>query len=134
MNYEDAQCCALMEWATLQSATIPDLKTLFHIPNGGSRNIIEAAKLKRMGVRRGVFDYFLATPRLIEGNLYSGAWLEMKAPKGRLKPEQKDWAQMMNDRGYVVAVCYDWEQARDFILHYLRPVIHTQQALGGRAH
>lgn len=126
MNYEDAQCCALMQWAMLQSATIPDLRTLIHIPNGGSRNLLEAVKLKRMGVRRGVFDYFLATPRKIDDKWFAGLWIEMKAPKKKLRPEQQEWADMMSERGYLSAMCYDWETARDTILHYLRPVTDIQ--------
>jgi len=36
---------------------------IFAIPNGGKRNRIEAAKLKRQGVKPGVPDIFLPAPR-----------------------------------------------------------------------
>jgi len=35
---------ALFEWATLQSGRFPELALLYHVPNGGSRNKIEAAR------------------------------------------------------------------------------------------
>jgi len=51
---------------------------LFHCPNGGSRNEIEGAKLKRMGVRPGVADLILLTPR----HGYGSLCLEGKVRKG----------------------------------------------------
>ena len=35
---------ALFEWAALQSGRFPELALLYHVPNGGSRNKIEAAR------------------------------------------------------------------------------------------
>ena len=51
---------------------------LFHCPNGGSRNEIEGAKLKRMGVRAGVADLILNIPR----HGYGSLCLEAKVRKG----------------------------------------------------
>ena len=46
-----------IEWFNLQ---FPKLKLLlFAVPNGGRRNKIEAANLKRQGVRAGVADLIL---------------------------------------------------------------------------
>jgi len=57
----------------------PELKlNLYHCPNGGSRNEIEGAKLKRMGVRPGVADLILLTPR----HGYGSLCLEAKVRKG----------------------------------------------------
>ena len=65
----------------------PKLRGLvFHIPNGGSRNKIEAAKLKMMGVTPGVPDYAC--------NMNGGriAYIELKRPdgKGALSKRQKE--------------------------------------------
>ena len=35
---------ALFEWARLQTGRFPELALLYHVPNGGSRNKIEAAR------------------------------------------------------------------------------------------
>lgn len=45
---------ALFEWAALQSGRFPELALLYHVPNGGSRNKIEAARLRAQGVKSGV--------------------------------------------------------------------------------
>lgn len=56
----------------------------YHVPNGGLRNKREAAKLKAYGLRAGVPDFAFVLPPLGQS-----AYLELKAPKGRLSPEQK---------------------------------------------
>lgn len=54
----------VIQWCGWQQASHPELKLIYHIPNGGSRNTLEAANLKRQGVfqlttsRRGRHQYF----------------------------------------------------------------------------
>lgn len=59
-----------------------DLRNLlwWHTPNGGSRNRIEAAKLRRMGVKPGVPDFIILTPPKKLGA--SHVALELKALDG----------------------------------------------------
>lgn len=70
------------------------------IPNGGYRHIRVAASLKSEGVRRGTPDIFFCLP---EGKI---AWLEMKAAKGRLTPEQEAF------RDGVKRLGHEWAMAR----------------------
>lgn len=78
----------------------PHLKQLlFHIPNGGKRNIREAARLKRMGVRAGVADFFLAIPR----GGYHGLFIELKVGKGKLTDSQKAFTDAVAEKGYLTA-------------------------------
>lgn len=42
---------ALFRWAAFARGKRPELDLLYHIPNGGSRNRLEAANLKRQGVK-----------------------------------------------------------------------------------
>ena len=53
-----------------------------HAPNGGSRNVIEAKKLKRMGVMAGVCDFIIFDPPPLVLNAV-GAVFELKALDGR---------------------------------------------------
>ena len=41
----------VINWATFYAKDFPELDLLHHIPNGGSRNQLEAANLKRQGVK-----------------------------------------------------------------------------------
>lgn len=53
------------------------LRWLFAIPNGGSRDIREAVRLKRQGVKAGVSDMFLPIPN----SMYHGLFIELKVGK-----------------------------------------------------
>jgi len=54
---------------------------VWHTPNQGKRSFTTAGKLKLLGMRAGVPDITI----VYEGRIY---FLEVKAPKGRLSPEQ----------------------------------------------
>ena len=114
---ESQEQTALFDWAECQKSTIPELKTMFHIPNGGSRNKIEAARLKRQGVKKGVSDVFLSCPK----GGYHGLYIEMKRQKGgTVTKEQSDWLELMAHYGYKVAVCYGAAAAIAVITEYLK--------------
>jgi hypothetical protein len=107
---------ALFKWAELQAGKYPELKLLFAIPNGGSRNIIEAVHLKAQGVKAGVPDLCLPVARGGSHALY----IELKRTKGGVvSVDQKSWLLALADQGYAVAVCKGWEAAAEIIKGYL---------------
>lgn len=48
---EDTEQIKVISWAKHNESRMPELKWLYHCPNGGSRNKAEAIKLKQMGVK-----------------------------------------------------------------------------------
>ena len=75
---------------------------VIHIANQRKCSVQEGMILKRMGVAFGVSDLFF--PR---GNeKYSGMWMELKAPKGKLSKNQDDFLCKMAKEGYYSCVCY----------------------------
>jgi hypothetical protein len=113
---------ALMGWAAVRrykGRPVSDL--LVHYPAGGKRNPREAARLKRMGVRAGIPDYFLHVP--VKG--WAGLWIELKRPKagavkaGATTERQDEQLRLMASLGYRAEVAYGWEQAADIIADYL---------------
>lgn len=102
----------LFEWAEY----IPELKFMFAIPNGGSRNPIEAKNLKRQGVKAGVSDICLPLPK---GN-YHGLFIEMKVGRNKPSDKQKEFLAHVNSVGYKGTVCYGFEEAQKVILDYLK--------------
>ena len=88
---------------------------LFAVPNGGIRHIQEAVRLKAEGVQRGVPDLVLPIPR----GKHCGAYLELKANKGRLSEEQKDWLRFLEAQGYAVEVAWTTKDAFQFLQDYL---------------
>ena len=119
MNYalksEDTEQINVMSWANWNINRHPELKWLFHVPNGGSRNKAEAIKFKQMGVKAGVSDLCLPYPR----GVYNGLFVEMKFGKNRLQETQKAFQSDMIDAGHFVATCYGAEAAIKVIEEYL---------------
>ena len=110
MNSEHNEQIRLIAWA--KSMDLP----LFAIPNGGLRNRLVAAKMKREGVRAGIPDLFL--PCASRGA--HGLFIEMKREKGgRTSAAQKEWIARLRDAGYAVEVCRGFDEARKAIERYL---------------
>ena len=93
----------------------PELKLLHHCPNGGKRDRVSAAVLKRQGVKAGVPDLHLPVPK----GQYASLYIEMKYGDGKLQKEQKDFLKQAADYGNFVAVCYSQEIALKVIEDYV---------------
>jgi hypothetical protein len=91
---------------------------VFAIPNGGKRNRIEAANLKRQGVSPGVPDLFVAT-RPPADAASRGVFIEMKrlrpanSRRTMLEPEQQAWHDTLRTCGYTVLIGYGMASALD---------------------
>lgn len=115
-QYEAADQEAIFRWAELNKNKYPELALLHHIPNGGSRNKIEAANLKRQGVKAGVPDICLPVPR----GEYHGLYIELKHGKNKLSDLQREWLARLNKEGYLALCVYGWEDAVRIIEKYLK--------------
>ena len=107
---------ALFQWAEIVSGIYPEMKLMYHTPNGGSRNSIEAAKLKAQGVKSGVPDICLPVAR----GTYHGLYIELKAGDNKASEKQKEWITALKEQGYFAEVITGWEQARKLITAYLK--------------
>jgi hypothetical protein len=72
--------------------------------------------LKRMGVKKGVADFFLALPF----NGKAGLWIELKIGKNKPSKEQQDFLDRKAQRGYEAVCVWGTEGARDAIKAYLK--------------
>ena len=114
---EDSIQIMVMRWArTVEHNGRPLADYLHHSPNGGSRHIAEAAKFKRMGVKRGYPDLILDVAK----GGYHGARIELKkAAGGRASKEQKERLQMLTDEGYYAVVAKGYDEAVQVISKYM---------------
>lgn len=112
---EEAEQCAVIDWAFRMQWRWPELANLFHIPNGGWRYPSQAARFKMMGVRRGVPDLFLP---VIKGG-YHGLWIEMKSLTGKQSTDQKKWETFLMSEGYRIEVCFGAKAAIAVIEDYM---------------
>lgn len=112
---EDDHQALVITWAQSATAKYPALRWLFHIANERKCTPQQGARLKRMGVKRGVADLFLPVPVV----RYHGLWIEMKTPEGEPSAEQRKFLAAMQGYGYAVRVCYGYEEAIDTLKAYL---------------
>jgi hypothetical protein len=84
-----------------------------HFPSGELRNKITAARLKRMGTKRGLPDFlFFPTTTLLVH------FLELKRKGGIITDEQQSWADWCNAVGYPHAIAYDFDGAMAVLKHW----------------
>ena len=87
---------------------------LFSVPNGGSRNRLEAVRLKREGIVAGVSDLLFLVPR----GKYHGLCIEMKNEENIItsagnivkkrtyqSQEQREWQDKVQRQGYKYIIC-----------------------------
>lgn len=115
-NLEHQYQSAVIAWWAIKhkSYKLPEF-ALFAVPNGGARNAVTGAILKREGVRKGVTDLILLKPN----KDYAGLLIEMKATKGVISKDQQAFMDYANSE-YKAVVCYHWQEATDMIDAYLK--------------
>ena len=113
---EDAEQLAVVAWCEGYALADARARLLLHVPNGGSRHIAEASKLRRLGVRAGVPDLLLP----VAVAPYHGLWIEMKRRKGgQVSADQHGWMDALRAEGYAVAVARGADEAIEVIIAYL---------------
>lgn len=97
----------------------------YAIPNGGTRNRVEAANMKMEGVKAGVCDVFCGVPMQVHGlgrrAFYAGLYVEMKRPVGSygVSDKQAEFMTTQKARGYAAGVAMGWFQAVGLWLYYV---------------
>lgn len=87
----------------------------FHVPNGGSRNIIEATKLKKMGVRPGVSDIIICHPKKTQI-----AFIELKVGKNKLTDSQKLFIKVVEKLGHFTALVRSLDEFKEVLRMFLQ--------------
>lgn len=114
-HIEDNIQIACVRWFSLQ---YPDLAILLHhSPNGGKRNVREAARFKTMGVRAGFPDLVLLYP----SSGFHGLLIELKTQsKGsRQTPNQKAYQEAATKQGYKYVICRSFDDFHREVKDYL---------------
>ncbi len=97
--------------------TYPELAEDFHhFANERKCSVQQGRLLKRMGVKKGVSDFFLAVPV----GAYHGLWIELKVGKGKLSKEQVDFLDRKASKGYAAVCALGFNAASEIIKGYLR--------------
>lgn len=91
---------------------------LFSVPNGGYRHIATARAIKKEGALSGVSDLLLLLPT----DSFHGLLIEMKAEKGRLSKNQKEWLAHMELFNYMPIVCHSFDEFKASVEAYIKLV------------
>ena len=102
-----------VKWFRYQYSNIARL--LFAVPNGGSRNRIEASIMKGEGVTAGVSDMILLVPT----ESYSSLCIELKAGKNNQTDLQKSWQELAEKHGNKYVIVRSFDEFREIIQGYL---------------
>ena len=116
MQREAMEQEAFFRWIAWARGKYPALDLFYHIPNGGSRDKREAARMKGEGVRAGVPDLCLPVPN----GTYSALYIELKSGTNTASKEQKEWIAKLNNAGNRAVVCRGWQAAVKEACEYLR--------------
>jgi len=93
--------------------TYPHLRgLLFHVPNGGSRNVIEAMKFKKIGVVAGVADLLFMN----DGTIHC---IELKTENGRQSAKQVAWQKLVEHHNFNYYVVRSLGEFKDLIQEIL---------------
>jgi hypothetical protein len=98
--------CAVAD--TLRRWIAPDW-IFNHIPLGGHRTKVTAARLKRMGTQPGWPDFILLSPA---GRV---SFLELKRRGGTLSEEQRAFAEWCTAHGVTYGIARNFDTALDFL-------------------
>lgn len=120
-EHEEAK--ALVHWMQVKHPTLEPL--LIHLVNEGKRSVVEGARKKKEGMRKGIPDYLFAYP----SQPYHGLFIELKRRQGgRVSKEQHEYLAYLASVGYRVEVAKGWEEAAAAIEDYLSGVLEMKGA------
>ena len=88
-----------------------------HAPMGGGRGIVSAARMKRLGARKGFPDLVVyQTPPGARNK--KGVAIELKRARpapSKVSPEQTWWLEQLDLNGFACRVCYGCDEAIEFL-------------------
>jgi len=83
--------------------------TCFSVPNGGTRNPVEAKKLQATGLRPGVADFIVILPA---GRML---FIEFKLPNGVQSDVQKEFQSIVEALGHTYKIIRSLEEFKEYI-------------------
>ena len=116
LQAEQIEHINLVNWFNYNFPELAD--DFHHFANERRCSIQQGRLLKRMGVKKGVADFFLAVA--CNGN--HGLWIELKTGKGKLSPEQIKFLERKTSRGYIAVAAWGFEAAVEIIKTYLNSI------------
>ncbi len=117
---EDTEQMKIINFCNIMSAYVPEYEMIYHIPNEGKRK--NGAKLKRIGLRKGIPDLCLPVPKMG----FNGLYIELKKDTSKkASKEQKEWLFKLEQQGYATSLCFGADEAINLITAYMNSDYET---------
>lgn len=113
---EISEQIAVFNWALWQEGQWPELKYMFHVPNGMRSKPREVAKYKKAGLKPGCPDIWLPVPR----RGYHALIIELKLPGEKPRQNQTEWLDFLGGEGNFATSCVGADETIDTITWYLQ--------------
>jgi hypothetical protein len=121
---------ALFGWAIDNQTRLPELKTMFAIPNAGKRSAGATQYYYEEGLKPGMPDICLPIIRKVEGKQKSCLFIEMKYDDGKVTANQEKRHEILRSHGSVVVIAWSTAQAiqiiEDYLMNKLSPLSFLQ--------
>lgn len=101
--------------------TVTIMSPILKFGGNQAQRAYQGVLMKKMGYVPGTCDLFLPEPR----GGKCGLFLELKADKGRVQPEQTQMIARLNAKGYAAVVCYGYAEAVNVLDKYMSSSITT---------
>jgi hypothetical protein len=98
-----------VRWFRMQYPTY----MILSIPNGGSRNAMEAANMRKEGILAGAPDLLIIAERAV-------LFVEMKSPKGKQQMTQKEFQKNVERLGHIYKVCHSLMEFKFTVERWLK--------------
>ena len=92
---------------------------IYAVPNGGSRNVREAQRLKAERVLAGVADLVIMFPQ------GKSLYIEMKVKGNKQTDNQKEFQKIAETLGHTYAVCYSFDEFKEIIEKEMKKNIYN---------
>jgi hypothetical protein len=118
MKPEDALQVAVMDYLRYQYPQVLSV----HVANERATSPRSGALLKRKGVKAGMPDILIFSSRWMEdfSRSFYGLAIELKCGRNKPTPAQVEVIDRLGGAGWLVKVCYTFEDAKLIIDSYLK--------------
>ena len=85
-----------------------------HCPNEGKRNVVNGARLKASGMKKGTPDILIFDPP--PDSDWVGVAIELKRQRGgKISKEQQEWLDALSERGWLTRCCKGSGETIEFL-------------------
>lgn len=115
---EKEEQIAFVEYCESNGISVVSTQNGFKMPKAAFNYAAYSRTLKKMGLSKGFPDLIILEKN--KSKTHEVLFIEMKRQKGgKLKPEQEEWIQKLDDKDYCVGVAKGCESAVRILQKYL---------------